>query len=111
MQDNARKNQILSWLRLRLRVFAGKLYNLAGVPGIIRECDYGASVSDTRIKVRVGEMFTVVSVNSLDIYFHRLTGSIDGIGLNGAPSSLSALVLESGQLPSPSSLPHRNAQK
>ena len=81
-----RKNGVLSWLRLRLRVLAGKVYNLAGVPGIVRDCDYGATAHDVRVQVKAGEMFTIISVNGLDIYFHRLTGVIDGIGFGSTPN-------------------------
>ena len=103
--------RVWSWIRLRARVLSGRLYNLAGVPGIIAECDYDASVSEARIKVRAGDMFTIVSVNNLDIYFHRLTGSIDGVGLSGAPSCTLEGVRGSIQLPAPSSISHHNAQK
>ena len=51
-----RKNVILSWLRLRLRLFAGKAYNLAGVPGIVRDCDYAATAQDVRIQVKAGDL-------------------------------------------------------
>ena len=106
-----RKNGLLSWFRLRLRLLVGKLYNLAGIPGLVRDCDYSAAVSNARIQVRVGDLFTVVSVNGLDIYFHRLTGSIDGVGISGAPSCTSASILESGQLPEPSSFAHHTSRK
>jgi hypothetical protein len=62
------------------------VFNLTGIPGIVRECNYSASVSNARIEVMARDMFTVISVNGLDIYFHRLTGKIDGIGLNGCTS-------------------------
>lgn len=71
----------LNLLRLRIRVVFGYLFNLAGIPGLVRSCDYEAGITDARIRVRVGEMFTVITVNELDIYFHRLTGKIDGVGL------------------------------
>ena len=95
-------------IRLRSRVLAGKIYNLAGVPGIVRECDYKASVDDARIQVRAKELFTIISVNGLDIYFHRLTGKIDGVGLSGYRS---AEALRSTELPVPISLKQRNARK
>jgi hypothetical protein len=79
MQDGT-KVVILSWLRLRLRVLAGKLYNLAGVPGIVRDCNYTANVCNARIQVRAKELFTIITVNGKEIYFHRLTGTIDGVG-------------------------------
>ena len=72
--------QIISWLRLRFRVGLGKLFNLAGVPGIVRECDYAANTTDAQVTVRVRELFTIITVNCLEIYFHRLTGTIDGVG-------------------------------
>ena len=81
MQDRT-KVVILSWLRLSLRVLAGKLYNLAGVPGLVRDCDYSASICEARIKVRAEKLFTVITVNGLDIFFHRLTGKIDGVGFS-----------------------------
>lgn len=67
-------------LRLRLRVLWGAICNLAGLPGFVRDCDYQAGITDAHIRVRVGEIFTVITVNGLDIYFHRLTGWIDGVG-------------------------------
>jgi len=63
-----------------MRVLLAKLANLAGFPGFVRICDYEAGITDARIRVRVGEMFTIITVNGLDIYFHRLTGKIDGVG-------------------------------
>lgn len=111
MQDGT-KVVILSWLRLRLRVLAGKLYNLAGVPGIVRNCDYGATAHDIRVQVKAGELFTIITVNGLDIYFHRLTGSIDGIGFSGAPTDCTSdAVRGSVELPEPSSLQHHTSRK
>lgn len=68
-------------IRLRLRALAGQIANLAGLPCFVRECDYEAGVTNALIRVRAGTMFTVITVNGLDIYFHRLTGKIDGVGL------------------------------
>jgi hypothetical protein len=70
----------MSWIRLRIRLALGALFNLTGVPGIVEECDYKAGVTDATIKVRVRDLFTIIEVNGLEIYFHRLTGSIDGVG-------------------------------
>jgi hypothetical protein len=71
---------VLSWIRLRLRWVLGTIFNLAGVPGLVRECDYEAGALDARISVRVREMYTVIHINGFDVYFHRLTGKIDGVG-------------------------------
>ncbi len=34
------------------------------------------------ISVRTRDLFTIITVNGLDIYFHRLTGAIDGVGFS-----------------------------
>jgi len=69
-----------SWVRLRTRLALGTVFNLAGIPGLVRDCDYQAGIADATIKVRVRDLFTVIEVNGLEIYFHRLTGAIDGVG-------------------------------
>jgi hypothetical protein len=75
-------------LILRFTVAMGVLYNWAGIPGLVRDCDYDAGVTDAHIKVRVGELYTIVSVNGLDIYFDRLSGSIDGVGTSAIGQSV-----------------------
>lgn len=69
---------------IRLRMLAGRLCNVLGLPGIVAPCDYQAQVTNASIRVRIGDLFTVISVNGLDVYFHRLTGEIDGIGFSPA---------------------------
>ena len=32
------------------------------------------------VSVRCGPLFTVVTVNGINVYFYRLTGGIDGVG-------------------------------
>jgi hypothetical protein len=75
-----KKNFAWAWVRCNLRLALGILFNLAGIPGLIKDCDYEAGVADARIKVRVRDLFTIIEVNGLEIYFHRLTGAIDGVG-------------------------------
>jgi len=58
----------------------GGLMNSIGVPGIVRDVDYKSHFG-TRVQVRRGKLFTVVSVNGVNVYFDRLTGSIDSVGL------------------------------
>jgi hypothetical protein len=110
--SSAVKKRWISWLRLRLRLLAGKLYNLAGVPGIVRDCDYAATAHDVKIQVRARELFTIVTVNGLEIFFHRLTGTIDGVGISPTPECLQqAEVHGSMSLPEPSALQRHSAQK
>ena len=71
---------VYSKIRLGTRSFLGETLNLLGFPGFVRKCDYEASVCDATVSVRTRDLFTIITVNGLDIYFHRLTGTIDGIG-------------------------------
>jgi len=63
---------------------AGRVMNALGVPGLVRTTDYRSRAFGTRVQVRCSGFFTVVSVNGLDVYFERLTGRIDGVGLTQA---------------------------
>lgn len=76
-------------LVMRLRVLAGTLYNWAGIPGLVRDCDYEAGVTDAHVKVRVRELYTIVTVHGLDVYFNRLSGFIDGVGAAASSPSVS----------------------
>ena len=69
-------------MRTRVRLWLGKLLVILGVPGVMVSQTYDAQVTNARVRVYLGPLFSVVSVNGLDIYFHRLTGKIDGIGLS-----------------------------
>lgn len=59
------------------------------------ECDYRASVVQASVQVKVRELFTIVSVNGVDVYFHRLTGKIDGIGVSPNADCMSERTLGS----------------
>lgn len=81
------------WSRLRFRVsgFAGRLLNLAGLPGFIR---HGQTYEFAGIKVRttVGRWSTTVLVNDVRVRFYRLTGEVSAIGVSSpSPSFLSSL--------------------
>lgn len=68
----------LAWLWL-VR-YAGKVLNLAGLPGFVRECDYQGEGTGAEVRVRRADLYTVITVNGLDVYFNRLSGTIDGTG-------------------------------
>jgi hypothetical protein len=70
------------WTQARL--WAGKLLTLLGIPGIIANQTYDAAITRAKVRVHLGPLFSVVSVNGLDVYFHRLTGKIDGVGFSPA---------------------------
>ena len=68
-------------VRTLARYCAGHLLNAAGIPGVLVDGEYRAEICRADIRVKVGPLFTVVSVNGVDVYFHRLTGEIDGVGV------------------------------
>jgi hypothetical protein len=67
-----------------IRFWGGKLLNAIGVPGVVQPGTYESSVGPTSVRITVGPLFTVVTVNGVDVYLHRLTGAIDGIGYSVA---------------------------
>jgi hypothetical protein len=73
-------NLRMSWSTVKF--WFGKLLNLAGYPGLVRECEYHSRALNAVVKARKLELFTIVTVNGLDVYFNRFTGTIDGVGAN-----------------------------
>jgi hypothetical protein len=69
-------------MRTLARLSLGKLLGELGVPGIFVDQTNDASITRAQVRVRLGPLFSVVSVNGLDGYFHRLTGKIDGVGFS-----------------------------
>jgi hypothetical protein len=106
---------MISWSEVKL--WFGKLLNLAGLPGLVRECDYHSRSLNAVVKVRRHGLYTIITVNGLEIYFTRFTGKMDGVGFNptsdyrvGAPSD----TLESTHLDArlaPPSLPEHAQSK
>jgi len=73
----------------------GKVVNWLGLPGLVQEADYRASIAPILVSVRTSHLFTVVTVNGIDVYFERLTGRIDGIGFSPISGCIPASVRES----------------
>jgi hypothetical protein len=61
-------------------MWLGKFLNLASIPGFVKPGEYQSS--GVNVSVRVSPLYSVVTVNGLDLYFHRTTGLIDGWGAN-----------------------------
>jgi hypothetical protein len=69
---------------IRLLQWWGIFLNLLGIPGFVRDTEYKSANFGTLVRVKRGQLFTVVSVNGLDVYFSRFTGTIDGVGFSPA---------------------------
>ena len=65
-----------------LRQWLGWLLNKLGLPGFVADTDYRSQQLHAHVRVRRKQLFTIVSVNGLDVYFRRLTGRLDGVGLD-----------------------------
>ncbi len=74
----------------------GKLLDWLGVPGFVQPVDYTDPNSGQRITVRTSPRFTIISVDSLELYFARESGSFDGAGAMSPddPSGLNRLQAE-----------------
>jgi hypothetical protein len=72
-------------MRTSIRRWLGTLLGLLHMPGIVVEQTYDADIARATVRVRLGPLFTIVSVNRMDIYVHRLTGRIDGVGFSSRP--------------------------
>src|SRR5882724_6564525 len=87
-----------------LRLWAGKVLNAIGVPGVLQPGTYEAGIGQGSVRVTVGPLFTVVTVNGLDVYFHRFTGVIDGVGFSvaaGCPADGTPVPAQAAVEPAP----------
>jgi hypothetical protein len=77
----------LDILQGKCRRLFEQLLNGLRIPGIVRDYKIADPVNNQIIIISVGALFTRISVNGRDYYFHRLTGKYDGMGLAwGAPN-------------------------
>ncbi len=67
-------------MRSRALEWLGRFFKWLRFPGVIKEGQIDDSVSGHHIMVRVGLLFTCLSVNGRDYYFSRLSGKFDGTG-------------------------------
>lgn len=66
------QGRMVEWLCLTMDRF--------GVPGFIRDVELKDAVTGQHVKVKTGHLFTKISVDGRDYYFHRLSGRFDGTG-------------------------------
>lgn len=97
---------MIAIVRLSWRRFWGRVVNLAGLPGFVREVDYASGLG-VSVRVRTFSLFTVVTVNGVDVFFYRLTGRVDGIGFSPASDCIAGRATELADLGAlPGSLRH-----
>lgn len=91
--ERPQKRGKLRLIPYRLKWWIGVVMGWAGIPGFVRDCEYKCGLTGQYIKVRVSPLFTVISVNGLDVYFYRTTGGIDGTG-SGSPEVIATMTGE-----------------
>lgn len=64
----------------RMRELWGALLTHFGIPGAVRDIQILDALTGQEITVHVGDLFTRLSVNGRDYYFHRVSGKFDGAG-------------------------------
>ncbi len=69
--------------RACVREIVGFLFCRAAVPGFVRDVELHDEATGNHIRIRPGVIFTVLSVNGRDYYFHRINGKFDGTGSGG----------------------------
>ena len=70
------------WFRIRFGIsgFTGRLLNMAGLPGFVRDAqtyEFGG----VTVRTSVGPWCTRISLGGIELEFSRLTGRIDGIAV------------------------------
>jgi hypothetical protein len=66
-------------LRIGWRNICGTVANRLGWPCLVRPCEYRSNLAS--VSVRCTNLFTVVTVNGVHVYFQRGTGTFDGVGM------------------------------
>jgi hypothetical protein len=67
---------------LRLEVWLGGLANAVGIPGVVRDTEYRSALDGTTVSVKRGCLYTVISVNGVDVHVRRFGGGIDAVAFS-----------------------------
>lgn len=70
---------MLNALRIGWRNLGAYVANHFGWPCIVRPCEYSSNLAS--VSVKCTNLFTVVTVNGVHVYFQRGTGRFDGVGV------------------------------
>jgi len=65
----------------RIREGLGRVLNFLRVPGRIKNLAVKDELTGQEIEIKVGVLFTRLTVNGRDYFFNRLTGKFDGTGM------------------------------
>lgn len=78
-----------------VQVWLGRLANWIGFPGLVQDIEYRSKAFGTSVRVKRGNLYTVVTVNGVDVYFCRFSGQIDGVGFSRDADYKPELIQES----------------
>jgi hypothetical protein len=73
-----------SWWNIafgRVELATGRLLNWLKIPGAVRDVEFKDALTGQQITVKVGSLFTCVTVGGRDYYFRRVSGKFDGTGM------------------------------
>ena len=87
---------MIIWM-VRFHQWLGNLLNAVGAPGFLRDTEFRSRTFGTHVRVKRGQLFTVVSVNGLDVYFGRFSGTVDGVGFSPASGCTPVITSQSSQ--------------
>ena len=65
----------------RTQELFGALLSAFRIPGAVRDVSLKDALTGQEVNIRVGTLFTRISINGRDYYFRRLTGKFDGTGM------------------------------
>lgn len=77
-------NTSASWLDIaigRIQLATGHLLNWLKIPGAVRDIELKDALTGQHISVKVGPLFTCLTVDGRDYYFRRVSGKFDGTGM------------------------------
>jgi hypothetical protein len=66
--------------RFRAEALLGRLLSKLGFPGMVKPLEYEDSYTGNHLKITTSALFTIISINGRDYWFHRLSGRFDGTG-------------------------------
>ena len=69
-------------LLIRAEVWLGTLANAVGIPGVVRNAEYRSALDGTTVSVKRGCLYTVISVNGVDVHVRRFGGGIDAVAFS-----------------------------